>query len=704
MSIIRLGGFRGEMPRLHPRLLPPGAAQRATNCRMDSGALESLRSTSYLQATTLSSPISLYRYSDSIWLEATTDVDWVPFPIVDDQYGRVLFADPAAGELRVTDASLVGVGGYPTNYYRLDVPAPLVGPSASLVGVPDDEEEVPETRYYVVTFVNSWGAEGPPSPPSNQVEWRTGQSVYLEGLPSVPSGAYNMTHRRIYRVNTGASGTTEYQYVSEVAFAQAQRVVLVITQDNPIKVTTATPHGLTEGQEVRFSGLGLSTTSVNIVDISKTNPVEVYTGTAPHNLATGQYVEFGDLGDTNGMDELNGNRYQVEVLDSTKVELVGVDGTGFTTYESGGTITRAYGMDELNGNQYFVSIENAAQFTLTGVDGTAYHPYFSLNGVVWQVSGNTYTDTVPSGALAEVIPTELYDPPNDATQGIKTHPAGFLVGFFGKTITCSEPGAPHAWPIDYRLSTSHDIVGLGIFGNTIAVVTKGWPYLIVGSDPSALSMVELEIEQACVAKRGIVDFGAAIVYPSPDGLILLSSSGAQNVSGPLFTRDQWQALSPETFVAFNWEQKYLCFYDNGTYQRAFIIDPFDPEAGVRFVSKYATGGFKDLEEDLLYMIVDDKIEVWDQGTKLTYNWKSAPTYTPSAVNMTAAKVFADDYPVTVDFFVDDIKRYTRVVQAGTAFRLPGGFKGEKFDVVLKGSKRVSEVIMATTMRELSVTV
>jgi hypothetical protein len=96
--------------------------------------------------------------------------------------------------------------------------------------------------------------------------------------------------------------------------------------------------------------------------------------------------------------------------------------------------------------------------------------------------------------------------------------------------------------------------------------------------------------------------------------------------------------------------------------------------------------------------------VWDGGTKLDYTWKSKPVYTPRAVNMAAAKIIADDYPVTVEFFVDDVKRHTRVVDSLNAFRLPGGFRGEKFELIMKGSRRVSEAIMATTMTELSVTV
>ena len=698
MSIIRIGGFQGELPRIHPRLLPDSSAQTAINVRIDSGALESMKETLNLQPTTLSGAISLYRYASNIWLESTRDVDWVPYPVANDIYGRLIFADPAAGELRVTDASLVGAGGYPANYYRLDVPAPTQGFAATLNGTADDTDEVPETRYYVCTFVNSWGAEGPPSPASNQVEWRTGQTVTLSSLPSVPSGNYNITHRRIYRLNTGSTGTTNYQYVTEVAVASNPKAITGITQANPAVVTTAVSHTLVDGQEVKFTGLG-SETAQNIELVSKTNPVRItITG---HGYASGDYVEIAGLGGVNGMDELDGVRNQITLVDANRFTLDGIDATSYVGWVSGGTAAIAHGMDELNNNTYVISVVDTTNFTLISVDSTAYEAYL-YEGVVAQVAGVSYIDTIPSANLAEVLPTEIYDPPNAATIGIKTHPSNFLVGFFGNTLALSEPGAPHAWPIDYRFSTGHDIVGVGVFGNTIAVVTKGWPYLAVGSDPAAVSLIELEIEQACVSKRSIVDFGTAIAYASPDGLIVLSGSGATNAAAGIFTRDQWQELVPTSFEAYNWEQKYLCFYDD---TRGFIIDPFDFASGVRYVEKYVTGGYKDIEEDILYMIVADEIEKWDQSTtKLEYTWKSKPTYTPRAVNMSCAKVIADEYPISLEFYVDDVRRYTRQVTTSAAFKLPGGFKGEKFEVIVKGTRKVSEIAMATTMRELSQTV
>jgi len=701
MSVIRLGGFRGEIPRTHPRLLPEGAAQTAQNLRFESGALESVKDVANLQSTTLASPISLYRFSASIWLEAVTDTDFVPFPIANDEFTRVIFTDPSADEPRVTDATLVGVGGYPANFFRLDVPAPTQGFAITLNGVPDDVDEIPETRFYVCTFVNSWGAEGPPSPTSSQVEWRTGQTVTLSSLPSVPAGNYNITHRRIYRVNTGATGITNFQFVTEVAVSQSLKTVTGITQADPPVVTAAT-HGLVDGQEVKFTGLGLGT-SINVGAITQASPPRVTT-VDPHGFSTGDTVILESLGSGNGMDELNDVRNVITVLNTTQFELDGLDSTAFVAYAAGGTTSQVFGMDELNNNQFFVALIDLNSFSLFSIDASAFKVYVT-GGNVAQVAGNSYVDAVPSASLAEVLPTTLYDPPNSALVGIKIHPAGFLAGFFGSTLAFSEPGAPHAWPIDYRFATNHDIVGLGVFGNTVAIVTEGFPYLAVGSDPAAMTMIELEMEQACVAKRGIVDFGTAIVYPSPDGLILISTNGATNITAGIFTRDQWQLLVPTSFVAFNWEQRYLCFYDDGSVQRAFLIDPSAPDFGVRYITKFATGGYKDIEEDLLYLIISDEIEKWDQSiTKLQYTWKSKPVYAPRAINMAAGKIIADNYPVTFELFVDSIKRFTRTVGSLDAFRLPGGFKGEKFEVVIKGTRIVSEVAIASTMGELAVIV
>ena len=70
-----------------------------------------------------------------------------------------------------------------------------------------------EQRAYVVTHVTSIGEESAPSPASDIIPVAIGETATVSSFPAVPGG-YDITHRRIYRTNTGDDGT-EFQFVAE---------------------------------------------------------------------------------------------------------------------------------------------------------------------------------------------------------------------------------------------------------------------------------------------------------------------------------------------------------------------------------------------------------------------------------------------------------------------------------------------------------
>ena len=70
-----------------------------------------------------------------------------------------------------------------------------------------------------------------------------------------------------------------------------------------------------------------------ITAVSQANPAVATMN--DHGRTTGDTLEFSDVV---GMTELNGNTYQITVLDANTFELDGVDSTGFTAYTSGGTV------------------------------------------------------------------------------------------------------------------------------------------------------------------------------------------------------------------------------------------------------------------------------------------------------------------------------------------------------------------------------
>ena len=81
--------------------------------------------------------------------------------------------------------------------------------------IPITDTRENETRYYVYTFVTDAGEEGPPSPPSAPITVRAGDTVNISSLGPVPSGAYGITHIRVYRTQT-STNSTEFYFLADV--------------------------------------------------------------------------------------------------------------------------------------------------------------------------------------------------------------------------------------------------------------------------------------------------------------------------------------------------------------------------------------------------------------------------------------------------------------------------------------------------------
>lgn len=114
-------------------------------------------------------------------------------------------------------------------------------------------------------------------------------------------------------------------------------------------------------EESYFVDSGLSWdggAAVDVTGATKANPVVV---TAPgHTFLAGYHVRFDDVG---GMIELNDTVYTVANPSGGTFELSGIDGTGFTTYTTGGTVSRVVqvvaGLDHLIGETVSVCADGA---------------------------------------------------------------------------------------------------------------------------------------------------------------------------------------------------------------------------------------------------------------------------------------------------------------------------------------------------------
>jgi len=199
MSAIKLVGFGGEQPRVVPRFLPGNAAQVAQDCRLDNGALTPVRLSLGAATAGAIGDKTILKFNGS-WLTFATPIKAAPGPV---DTTRLYYTGDGAPKMR-DDAS---------NVYDLALAAPAGALTATLGGVGAGNVY---TRLYVYTWVTSFGEESEPCPASNAIDWQAGNTVDLSGFASPPGGRA-IAKQRIYRSQTGTTGTYFYLIAERVA-------------------------------------------------------------------------------------------------------------------------------------------------------------------------------------------------------------------------------------------------------------------------------------------------------------------------------------------------------------------------------------------------------------------------------------------------------------------------------------------------------
>lgn len=333
--------------------------------------------------------------------------------------------------------------------------------------------------------------------------------------------------------------------------------------------------------------------------------------------------------------------------------------------------------------------------------------YRAVNGVylfVKEVSASTtsYVDDVDPDELGEELPTTTWAAPPQSLRGLTNLPNGIMAGFSGRDVYFCDPYHPHAWPENYIQTLDYPVVGLGRMDTTLAVLTKGTPYFIQGTHPDNMAVVKSDIEQACVSKKSIVSLMGGVMYAAPDGLMLLSPQGSRIVTEQLFDFGQWQYyFKPESIHAYQHDNQYIAFYDNGTTRGGFI---FDVRSGQFILHDiYADAGYHDLQRDKLFLAVDDsgnKVKPWGYGSTKSYTWRSKKFTMPQVMGFSCAQLEAETYPMTVKFYADGSLIHTQTVQNRNPFRLPAKV-GRDWEMQVEGQYEVFSLSIANSMTELA---
>jgi hypothetical protein len=133
---------------------------------------------------------------------------------------------------------------------------------------------------------------------------------------------------------------------------------------------------------------------------------------------------------------------------------------------------------------------------------------------------------------------------------------------------------------------------------------------------------------------------------------------------------------------------------------------FDPRAKTMMpISLRAEALFYDDETSTLYVRrgTNTYIEKYDSGSALSAEWASKEYRLLYPTNFGWAQVFAEGYPVQIDFYADAAATplYTKTVASSAPFRLPSGMRYEKFSYKITTTATVTTVMIATIAADLA---
>lgn len=529
--------------------------------------------------------------------------------------------------------------------------------------------------------------------------------------------------------HTGGSGSNEsrsYVYTYVTTFGE---------ESPPSPPSTLyTTHGNATWNISNLQVAPPNTGTISAASTITTNTVRVTLNTV---FGIAQYDTLTFTGVT-GMTDLNGS-FRVQSVDVVNSRVT-VSLNTAQTYTSGGTWARN------------------APFNTTGMVKRIYRTV-GTGGVFLfvaeiPVATTTYADTVAANDLGEELPTADSSPPPKNLTSLISLPNGCLAGIAGNELCFSDPYMPYSWPIRNRYAFAGVGVAAIAASNSVIVLTETFPILYTGSDPEGMSGSTLETYAPCVSKRGVVDIGGGALYPSFDGLWLVSTQQIQCVTRKLYREEEWSLLNPATFDAAFHDGQYYAYYEGQLESRMLILDIEAPDSVIE-VDETADALYRNELDGKLYISKGANLYEWDVDTGRYYesDWQSVDMQFPAPIKLAAAQIHADfnalvpvdtsqitanealiaigpdavaghlngaellsfeingSYIVPVELdtqrrvqftlYANDLPVYTKNVASAKFFRLPANISSEVYAIGLSSSVKVYNVTVAESVEELS---
>lgn len=759
MTAYKIDKFGGMLPAWDTRLLPDGQADYSVNSYLFSGALTGWRQPKLLRWLVNSAAKFVYRIPnrdtsntdieayDLHWMEFTDpDTTVMHSPVVQDEWQRYYWASSSGLPMYNTYDRIVA-GLHP---WVLGVPSSGCTPGVSVSGGGDTMQvgnpvQRPENEGATV-YLNGNGIFLTPIVPTGSMLVESigfmpassdgglnFQAVVYSDLNGAP---YERLGIGVQTTGITAGSAASSGFTNGVSVISNKTYWFGIAHDNPMYVNVA-------DNRVNNGAVGTNTYSngpPNPIAVSMGQPVYQMWGNllgASVFEARG-YVytwitEYGEEGPPSEPTVVNGWSNAVWTIDCFQPlpENLGAD------YLDPADGVWKQAKRNITKTCIYRTISNQAG------QGT----YFFVAEI--PVAQAIYYDTLEDDVVAigdQLVSLYWYAPPEDL-QAIIPFPNGIAVGFRKNEIWFSEAYRPHAWPPGYVITTEFPIVGIGVCAQSVIACTQGTPYVASGVNPSSMALTKINLAEPCLHRGSIVTTDTTVLYVSENGLIQVSQSGAgDNMTEGWISRERWQKLTPHVRVrAIKHTSAYFAF-GGDPIRDGFTVELSGEDKTSFTIWPQAGGhrlGFNKLTSPNELDIDNVQVDPWtgtgmlvqggavyyydftDQSPVIVpYRWRSKTYQQLSRKNFEAIRVFftipdttppqvaRDVRPVQpelgdnqygiVRVFVDGEVWTTREIRkTGELLRILSGIKGEQWQFEIEGRVLVSNMQVATSVKELA---
>ena len=654
MTVVAIADFSGMLPLRDPVLLPDNYSQFSMNTWLYRGAVRGFRvgppiykikrplTTKQVYRIPLTD--ALEDWVNSLWLEFSDPyMKVIRNPTVGDTYNRyyffpsVDFVDDGSGWLSVpfyAPLANIQAGG---PYYILGIPVPATAPvivspapSTSLVA-----SAATAPGNVTLTFTSAAGVST-----GMEISDSTNTVVTLN-TNAVSAIGSTVLH---FASTTGVYiGMTVYDTTNPAAIISTTTVVALTPTTVSLSNVVLTP-GVSSGDAIQFSNENVISGGTTVISTTATQVMmsapALYAG-----VLVGDVITFNVVAETRAYVYTYVSAYDEEGPPSPPTIQSG-NPTGTWTV----TVYSPSNAQLQNRNLAFINIYR----TVTDSAG---------NSTFFQVAERLPITTagaliVFSDALIDsqitnnlVLASTVNTGPPDGLDCVVMMANGIMAGVSDeREIWFTASYMPWAWPATYALTVDYPVVGQSAIGSMLNILTKGQPFIAAGTTPDTMTIGKVTANEPCISRGSIFAAGEGVYYASPNGLILLNTSGTINTTQFAMEREFWESLTPENWASGRIGLSYSAFVKGSNAESSvagIVLDHLEKNVPCSILRPFEEAGesmlnlYWDETSGQIFMVHTQYVRQWLPAVSaelFNWTWKSKKYRFPWPENFKAFKV------------------------------------------------------------------